>query len=124
MRLGGLRLEDLLTLSAAVTGNPLSPRAARRLWLHTEGHPMHARAMLEELGGGQPDLTLTYLERTKGEDFSAEVNRLLEHDPSLAKLDDAQKRKFFALWSERGDLARHRALRERQLIRGLGFSPS
>lgn len=50
VRLGGLRVEDLRALSAAVTGGSLSPRAAHRLWQHTEGHPMHARAMLEELG--------------------------------------------------------------------------
>ena len=50
--LGGLRLEDLIALSAAVTGNPLSSGAARRLYQHTEGHPMHARALLEEVGTG------------------------------------------------------------------------
>jgi DNA-binding CsgD family transcriptional regulator len=53
VRLRGLRTEDLSALSAAVTGSSLSPRAARRLWQHTEGHPMHARAMLEELGASR-----------------------------------------------------------------------
>lgn len=53
IRLGGLRLEDLPALSVAITGSSLSLRAAGRLWQHTEGHPMHARAMLEELGPGR-----------------------------------------------------------------------
>jgi DNA-binding CsgD family transcriptional regulator/tetratricopeptide (TPR) repeat protein len=46
IRLGGLRSEDLLALAATV-GISLTPRAAHRLWQHTEGHPRHALAILE-----------------------------------------------------------------------------
>ncbi|MGZ5018802.1 MAG: O-antigen ligase family protein [Chthoniobacterales bacterium] len=66
--------------------------------------------MLEEFGGGQGDLALAYLDRANGENFTTAVNRLLEHDPELATLKPAQKEKLFALWSERGDLARLVAL--------------
>jgi len=57
IRLDGLRLEDLSTLAIATVGAPLTPRAARRLLQHTEGHPMYARAVLEELGVGPLEST-------------------------------------------------------------------
>ena len=47
--LGGLSAEDLRRLSPAVDGEQLSPVASRRLHAHTGGHPLYARALLEEL---------------------------------------------------------------------------
>ena len=49
VRLEGLEPTELSELAAAV-GRPLgSTGAAERLWRHTRGHPLHARALLEEL---------------------------------------------------------------------------
>ena len=49
VRLEGLEPAELSELAAAV-GRPLgSTGAAERLWRHTRGHPLHARALLEEL---------------------------------------------------------------------------
>lgn len=49
LRLGGLPPAELSELAAAL-GNPLgSIGAAERLWRHTGGHPLHARALIEEL---------------------------------------------------------------------------
>ena len=61
--------------------------------------------MLEQFGSSQPDLALAYLERVKGEPFTAAVNRLLEHDPALETLRDEERVRLFELWTERGDLA-------------------
>jgi ATP/maltotriose-dependent transcriptional regulator MalT len=47
--LGGLTAEDLRRLSASIDGVLLSPAASRRLHEHTGGHPLYARALLEEL---------------------------------------------------------------------------
>ena len=47
--LGGLTAEDLRRLSSSVDGVLLSPAASRRLHEHTGGHPLYARALLEEL---------------------------------------------------------------------------
>jgi hypothetical protein len=58
--------------------------------------------MLQEFGGTQPDLALTLLERAQGEAFATAMNRLLKADPALRSLNDEQKRKLFALWTERG----------------------
>jgi thioredoxin-like negative regulator of GroEL len=58
--------------------------------------------ILQEFGGTQPDLALTLLERTQGEPFASAMNRLLKADPALRSLNDDQKRKLFALWTERG----------------------
>ncbi|MEJ2888207.1 ATP-binding protein [Actinomycetospora aeridis] len=49
VRLEGLDPGELSELAAAL-GRPLgSTGAAERLWHHTRGHPLHARALLEEL---------------------------------------------------------------------------
>lgn len=50
LRLGGLTPAELSELATAVTGRPLSRRAAEHLRAHTGGNPLHARALLEELG--------------------------------------------------------------------------
>ena len=50
LSLGGLDADELRTLSTLVTGvEPLSARAATRLRSHTDGNPLHARALLEQL---------------------------------------------------------------------------
>ena len=49
LSLGGLTADDLRKLSLAVDGEILSPAGSRRLHEHTGGHPLHARALLEEL---------------------------------------------------------------------------
>ncbi len=61
--------------------------------------------MLEDFGGGQADLALTYLARAQGENFMAEANHLLDREPALQNLSPEQKHQLFELWSERGDLA-------------------
>lgn len=62
--------------------------------------------MLEEFGSVHPDLALTYLGRSKGDNFNSAVARLTAHDPKLQTLTTEQKAKLFSLWAERGDLAR------------------
>ncbi|MDT7705355.1 MAG: hypothetical protein QOG20_962, partial [Pseudonocardiales bacterium] len=47
--LEGLGADDVAALSSALDGPALTPAAARRLQTHTEGHPMHVRALLAEL---------------------------------------------------------------------------
>ena len=47
--LGGLTAEDLRRLSSSVDGVLLSPAASRRLHEHTGGHPLYARALLDQL---------------------------------------------------------------------------
>ena len=59
VRLGGLGIPELVRLSEAVTGLPLSRRAATRLFEQTSGHPLYARSLLEQL----PPATL---ERSEG----------------------------------------------------------
>jgi ATP/maltotriose-dependent transcriptional regulator MalT len=49
LRLGGLEVEELRTLSRHFGHRPLSVRAAARLRAHTGGNPLHARALLEQL---------------------------------------------------------------------------
>jgi DNA-binding CsgD family transcriptional regulator len=55
LRLGGLDAPDLQALAVAMTGKALSPPAAGRLRDHTEGSPLHAAALLDELGPGAFD---------------------------------------------------------------------
>ncbi len=50
--LGGLSAEDLRRLSPELDGVSMSPEASRRLHEHTGGHPLYARALLEELPPG------------------------------------------------------------------------
>jgi DNA-binding CsgD family transcriptional regulator len=52
LRLGGLGVEELRELSTALGTGSLSPRAAQRLYHHTGGNPLHARALLEEVPAG------------------------------------------------------------------------
>lgn len=49
LSLGGLSVEDLRRLSPALDGVQLSPAASHRLHEHTGGHPLYARALLQEL---------------------------------------------------------------------------
>jgi len=48
--LQGLRAEELVDLAELTVGARLGGAGAERLHAHTGGHPMHARALLEELG--------------------------------------------------------------------------
>jgi ATP/maltotriose-dependent transcriptional regulator MalT len=48
LRLGGLEVKDLRALSGQL-GHRLSMRAAARLHAHTNGSPLHARALLEQV---------------------------------------------------------------------------
>ncbi len=78
--------------------------------------------MLEKLGGEEPDLALAYLERVQGQQFNAGLERLLAHDSALNRLSAEQKRRVFALWSDRGDLARLGAfVRERPEMASLAW---
>jgi ATP/maltotriose-dependent transcriptional regulator MalT len=47
--LAGLTAADIRSLSAVMVGEALSPRAADRLCGHTEGNPLHVRALLAQL---------------------------------------------------------------------------
>ncbi len=49
LRLGGLEVEELRALSGRLGHGPLSVRAAARLRAHTDGSPLHARALLKEV---------------------------------------------------------------------------
>jgi ATP/maltotriose-dependent transcriptional regulator MalT len=49
LSLGGLNVGELRALSAQLGTKPLSLRAAARLQAHTDGNPLHARALLEQL---------------------------------------------------------------------------
>ena len=49
VRLAGLGVPELVQLGEAVTGSPLSRRAAVRLYEQTSGHPLYARSLLEQL---------------------------------------------------------------------------
>ena len=49
LTLRGLSPNELVALSARVGGVPLSDRGAARLHAHTGGHPLHARALIEQL---------------------------------------------------------------------------
>jgi len=49
LRLGGLEVEELRALSGQLGHRPLSVRAAARLRTHTDGSPLHARALLEQI---------------------------------------------------------------------------
>ena len=52
LRLRGLGVDELRTLSTALGAGVLPPRAAERLHEHTGGNPLHARALLEEFPAG------------------------------------------------------------------------
>lgn len=49
IRLGGLPTTDLQLLSGSMLSRPLSARAVARLWRHTEGNPLHVRALLQQV---------------------------------------------------------------------------
>ncbi|MDT3446047.1 AAA family ATPase [Pseudofrankia sp. BMG5.37] len=49
LSLGGLQADELRSLSTRPGVGPLSARAAARLRAHTDGNPLHARALLEQL---------------------------------------------------------------------------
>ena len=49
LTLGGLEAFELRRLAASLRVDGLSPRMAARLWDHTEGNPLYARAVLEEM---------------------------------------------------------------------------
>ncbi len=49
VRLRGLDAEEIVALAGALGGPTLTPEAGRRLRDHTDGHPLHAAALLAEL---------------------------------------------------------------------------
>jgi DNA-binding CsgD family transcriptional regulator len=49
LRLGGLEVKELRALSGQLGRRPLSARAAARLHSHTDGSPLYARALLEQV---------------------------------------------------------------------------
>lgn len=49
LRLGGLSATELQELASAISAEPLSPALAEQLRDHTDGSPLHLRALLEEL---------------------------------------------------------------------------
>jgi DNA-binding CsgD family transcriptional regulator len=49
LRLAGLPAADLAELAAALGAGSLPRRASERVWEHTGGNPLHARALFEEL---------------------------------------------------------------------------
>jgi DNA-binding CsgD family transcriptional regulator/tetratricopeptide (TPR) repeat protein len=49
VRLAGLPAEELAELAAALGARSLPRRASERVWEHTGGNPLHARALFEEL---------------------------------------------------------------------------
>ncbi len=61
--------------------------------------------MMEEIGLPQHDLILPYLNQVSGIAFTHGVEKLLRTDPNLRTFTATEKLAFFALWSERGDLA-------------------
>ncbi len=67
-------------------------------------NPSFNRA-LEEFGGTQTDLTLTYLERASGDDFRRAIARFLQSEHAMPSLEAGARAHLFALWSERGDPA-------------------
>lgn len=57
LALQGLADGDLVDLAAALGRGPLSRRAAHRLRRHTDGSPLHATAVLRQLGAAQLEAT-------------------------------------------------------------------
>ena len=55
--LGGLAAHELAGLAAAIGNDRLDLAAAERLHAHTKGHPLHALALLEELGAARLNAT-------------------------------------------------------------------
>ena len=52
--LGGLSLEEVASLGAALTSGPLDEDVVRRLYLGTGGHPLYLRTVLSEGSGFDP----------------------------------------------------------------------
>jgi hypothetical protein len=67
-------------------------------------HNAQVRDTLEDVGLGEPDLALTYLDRLKGPAFREGLGKLLARNPNLDSLSETQKLALFDLWSERGEL--------------------
>jgi hypothetical protein len=77
-------------------GSERPPLFERMLSAASHLNPAVSR-MLEEFGGTQADLALTFLERAQGGAFMPALDRLLKQDAALQKLDEVGKRKVFAL---------------------------
>ena len=109
--------EPLLALTAwreaLRRAGPERPELYSRMLSISQATPL-VRQMLEDFGSMQPDLTLTYLERSSGEQFAATVNELVQRDPTLQTMKPEQRARLFALWSERGNLADLNRLVEEQ----------
>jgi DNA-binding CsgD family transcriptional regulator/tetratricopeptide (TPR) repeat protein len=52
LRLEGLSASEVTRLASSLSEGPVSPAAGARLHDHTNGHPLHVRALLSELGPG------------------------------------------------------------------------
>lgn len=70
---------------------------------------------LGDFAAEDPRLTITYLENIPGGEFPAAVQKLLARDPDLKELSTEEKRRLFALWSQREKLD--------DLIRVVGAHP-
>ncbi len=59
---------------------------------------------LREFAHGRPDLTIKYLETATRPQFEAVLEQLLAADPELQRFSPEEKKRFFAIWSERDPL--------------------
>ena len=66
----------------------------------------NVQRMLRDFGSAQPDLAVKRLETLSGAEFTAALDRLVEHDPQLRTLTASQKAQVFKLWPDRGDVRR------------------
>ena len=73
------------------------------------------RQGLEEIGMGQHDLALIYLQGAAGEAFTSALRRLFQRDPTLQTFSAEEKTRLFLLWAERGDLE--------EMARAVGAQP-
>ena len=100
--------EPLLALTAwreaLRRAGPERPELYSRMLSIPQANPV-VRQMLEDFGSMQPDLALTFLERSSGEQFASAIKGFVERDPSLRTMKSEQRAQLFALWSERGDVA-------------------
>jgi O-antigen ligase len=61
---------------------------------------------LENLGRTHAELIVKFLEWQRGEKFNTALQRLLDDDPELKSLGPADRANLFALWIERGNVAK------------------
>jgi O-antigen ligase len=100
-------------LAASAWRDALRKGGARRPGLYSEMWDSVAKQnnpeisqLLQEMALRQHDLVLGYLGRVSGESFNRGMEEYLKNDPDLSTLTDTEKLALFALWSERGDVAK------------------